>query len=290
MSKRFRFDFYQLTVTPDASISEVGDGFSGSLSGAFQSNCHHHGYIRELHDLTATPSVWHGQFRKYRDADLPQIGKIGGAPSNIPLQDDEGLIEVNAFMYFKKFNILIWSVNGHGSHPDKFASCLSDLWGVKVHVSPLIEPDCMKRLMRNSVEIKKIIVTVPRPSNPDLFEENNVSETMMNLMKNTNSDHFKLELGVNLRSKDAGSLRGDIKLAVKEFIAAGATKAEVVIDEHGCNEPIDLIAQRISSTRQLATSSRYLPAATMYTMLKDVYDEKQGVIDELCGSLAYPPS
>jgi hypothetical protein len=290
MSKRFRFDFYQLTVTPDASISEVGDGFSGSLSGVFQSNCHHHGYTRELHDLTASSSGWQGQFRKYRDADLPQIGKIGASPSDIILQDDEGLIEVNSFMYFKKFNILVWNVNGHGSHPDKFASCLSDLWGLKVSISPLIEPDCIKRLMRNNVQLKKIIVTVPRPSNPNLYDQNSVSETMMNLMQNTNSDHFKLELGVNLRSKDAECLTGNLKLALQEFVAAGATKAEVVIDENGYNEPIDLIAQRISSTRQLATSSRYLPAATMYTMLKDVYDEKQGVIDELCGSLAYPPS
>lgn len=283
-----KFDFYQLNVTTKEEIKSAVDIFNKVISNQFECCFDSNGYTRELFNTTHRSSPcnsYTGIFRKFRTDKFPEVGTPGGEGVPVDLKPGEGLIESNFFIFYPEFNLLIWHVNGYGSLPTRFADFLKNLSNTPVTVEPIIQADAVKELMKESSQLKKIIATIARPTNPELYDASNETKTLMQLMNNTNADRFNLTLAVDLRSNKKGVLSG-LKDTIVELANFNAEKAVAIIeDEHGFVHPIDLIAQRLSDRRQIVTDRGYVQPQTMFNLIDNVHVDNQGVLNDYFGTI-----
>lgn len=284
-TRRYTIDFYQLSVTSTPQIPTVDDGFKRILAspGAIHDIV---GYTRELWKPCVRPGSIGGQFRKFRTSDLPEIGSAGNDATELALAENQGLIERNFFVYYEEHQLVGWCRNGHGNTISQFASFLSACWGTKVQASPILQPDAAKRLMRGGVELKTIEVTLARPTNPDFYPEEDFSQGMIDMLRDSGADTIKLTMGINTRRADtAGSLSSRWKNALNEVTGMGASTARAVVYDDGVEHPIDLIADRVISTQELETNARFPPSGTMYGAIDTARDECKDSIDDYFSSM-----
>lgn len=139
--------------------------------------------------------------------------------------------------------------------------------------------------MKESSQLKKIIATIARPTNPELYDVSNETKTIFALMNNTDADRFNLTLAIDLRSNKKGKLKG-LKDTAVELVNLNAEKAIAVIeDEHGFVHPIDLIAHRLSDRRQVVTDKGYVQPKTMFSLIDNVYVDNQGALNDYFGTI-----
>lgn len=287
--KKYTIDFFQLSLQPTSSIPSVEKGFELIAGAKKSSPLSIGGYTREIWKPLARKHrdgpCFAGQFRKFRTDDLPEIGSTGEDASEIELEDDEGLVERNFFVFYPKHQVLGWCRNSHGNTPNQFARFLSSLWSTKVEAGPLLQPDAAKRLMRRGVELKKIKLVIPRPANPDMYDSNEFNRELMALMSDAHADSIHLEMGIDARRADtAGTLTSRLKTALKQAASLGASSARAVVYDDGIEHPIDLIADRIFSVQEIETNAKYPPAGTMYTAIDSALHECKGQLNEYFGS------
>jgi hypothetical protein len=264
----YRIDFYQLSMQPTADIDSPKTGFAAVLDGSIEALvADNAGYSREIYGLVerAGQSIG-GVLRKFRTDNLPSIGAPGEAAEDIPLEDDEGVIEQNHFVYYQQHNIIGWQADRHGTHPSQFARFLRTLWGTAVTMEPVIQPDAMARLMSGSVELTRIEVSMPRPTNPDVFPDDDFSSALLAAMANAGAQTIKLNLGVDLRRDKGARLKDSMKAALGHMCEMGATKARARVVEDGHDHSIDLVADRVSSV-QASESDGRLPSNSMYSLI-----------------------
>ena len=105
-------------------------------------------------------------------------------------------------------------------------------------------------------------------------------------MNNSGADLFNLIGGVDLRSKDAGYLNsGILKRGLETLVSSGAARtAKVLVLDEGKREWLDLITDRVKTSRQVETDKKSIPFITMIDMIKSAYDEKREVLDEILGT------
>ena len=284
-----KFDFYQVVVDRKDDISNLSQIFKKIIDRELNTCFESKGYTRSLFDLKNRQSPTNsftGMFRKFRRDKFPEVGAPGSKGNPVDLQPGEGLIESNFFIYYESYNLLIWQVNGYGNLPTRFADFIRDLANTHVTVEPIIQASAVKELMNEKNHLKKIIATIARPTNPDLYEVNNETRTLMQLMKNADADRFNLTLAVDLRSNKKGVLK-NMKDTILQLAENNAEKAVAIIeDEHGFVHPIDLIAHRLSDRRQIVTDKGYAPPQAIFNLIDNVYSENKGAIDEYFGTVA----
>ncbi len=285
--KDINFDFYQVVISSNQNTNLV-DCFESLKSGtAHNSLIEVRGFTRELYRLDKSPiNYWFGQFRKYRVDQLPAYARFGEDETEIKLDDGQGIIERNCFIFFPDRNVLIWQHDAHANHPERFADFLSTISGDKIEVAPVLTKSALLRLMDSQTEALKFEISVARPTAPSMYNENKFTGNLFSLMENSGADLFNLMGGVDLRSKDAGFLNsGLLKRGLETLVSSGAAKkAKVLILDEGKREWLDLITDRVKTSRQVEADKKSIPFATMIDMLESVYDEKREVLDEILGT------
>ncbi|CAM3405229.1 hypothetical protein BS639_23995 [Rouxiella silvae] len=285
----YKIEFYQLNLSPTAeiptirallSLLETDDHYLTSLAQG--------GYTREIWGLVYDrfPDTICGQFRKFRTTDIPEIGQVGGDSQVIELNENEGLIEKNFFVYYEEHSIIAWHKNGHSSRVIQFANFLSSCGGCKISAGPVLQPDAISRLMSGNIELKKIELTIPRPTNPELYPEDDYGRGLIEMMNNLDADSLKLSLGVDLRRADSeGKLSNRLKNTLRAIVETGATTARAHVFENGVEHPIDLIADRVVSNQSVETDAHFPPSFTMYGIINTAKTECQGELDDYFGAL-----
>lgn len=281
------FDFYTIQITSEGH-EKLKDIFASIVQKGISSNITVKGYTRELFKLTEkkAENYWVGQFRKYRKDQLPVLAIQGKDETEIALKDGEAIVEKNCFAYFPDRNILVWQVDRHANHPDRFTDFLKLITkDCKFEALPVSTTESLKRFMKNGIEILNFDISVARPTAPSLYDANKFTKDIFELMTLTGGDRFSLQCGVNLRKKDHGTL-SNIKAGVQTLIKSGAaTKAQFTISDLGERDFIDLIVDRVSAKRQVESSKKSIPFLTMVDMLQSVYDEKKDVLNEIFGTV-----
>lgn len=284
---KHKIDFYVLSLTPTATYPTVAAGFDAIRTGTVGKVVDERGgYTRELHGLGLRPngSSFGAILRKFRTEDLPSICTVGGEPTDITLNDDEGIIEQNHFVFYKQNNLVGWQINGHGSHPNRLAIFLSKLWHTRVEITPVIQPDAVRRLMEGEVELKKISVSIPRPTNPDLYRNDDFGHTILTAMSEAGADSLHLEMGVDLRRSPDSRLAQPLKKTMQLLRSLVATTAKAQVIEDGYQHTIDLVADRVSSYQEPESEGR-LPAESMYQLIENASDECSEAIREYFGTV-----
>lgn len=284
--RTYRFDFYQVVITETAQIPVPGEGFRRLLRRRLQSDAA--GMMREVYALSVNQGGFQGQLRKFRMEDFPEVGAPGADAAQLALADDQGLIEKNYFRFEPDNDILVWHSNNHGSTPNQFAKVLRDFWGTQVRLLPLIKGDAARRILAGEVDIKRVELSIPLPTNPDYHPNNDFSREAIELLRSAGGDRLKIQISADARRVAPGqraSLSRRIKRGIAELASERmATVAKVQAYEDGdFAEPIDLIAERISTTQVIDHESRYPGPARMYQSMRDAFAEAQGEINEYFG-------
>lgn len=288
-TKKYTIEFFRFSFPNE----EEAKGFIAWLEGVSQSKLapsrEVSGYTREVWDIQkrGTHSAsFSGQFRKFRTKDLPEVGSAGEKAAALELAENQGLVERNFFVYYPEQQIIGWCRNSHGSTVNQLCRFLSEVISGRVEASPLIEPDAIKRLMKNEVTLKKITFTVPRPTAPDMYSSNDFTQSTLQMMAQADADTMHISMGVSSRRGDSkGRLKQTLKLVLQECVSLGATTAKATVWEDNVEHPIDLIADRISSIQEIETNAKYPPSATMYGAIDDALQECRGPIDEYFGQM-----
>lgn len=279
------FDFYQL-VFNSGSNSSVIDCFNRIVKNEIDAFIDIKDYTRELYRVSFNPTdkYWVGQFRKYRKNQLPAFARPGEDEIELTLDGDQGIIERNCFIFLPFRNILIWQHDAHANNPERLADFLSVLSEDKVEVAPILTKSALLRLMDGKTDALKFKISVARPTAPSMYDENKFTADLFSLMNNSGSDLFNLVGGVDLRSKDSGVLSRFVKSGIKTLVSSGAAKtAKVFVLEDGKREWLDLITDRVKTSRQLEAGKKSIPFLTMVDMIKSAYDEKLEVLNEILG-------
>lgn len=277
-NKKYRILFYQLSIQPTEEVATPWQGLQLILQRSLPSYSQQNGMTREVWrprtDLPAHRRHIFGQFRRFRNQDLPEIGAAGAEGRELEIDENEGLIEKNFFALFPRHNILAWHLNGHGSTPLQFARTLGDIWGCKVTAAPIIGVDALRRLMSGGSILKSLKVSLPRPTNPDLYPEADFSREVMRLLDGSGGDSLQVSIGVDTRRGDSrGGLVNTLKSAAQEFLTLGATNLKATLIEGDTEGCVDLISDRIQSVQEAETASRYPAATIMHQLIMNAREE-----------------
>lgn len=247
------------------------------------------GYTRDLWALRnrQRPQSFVGQFRKFRTADLPEVGAAGGDAEQLDLEEGQGLVERNFFVYYPDRQLVGWHTNGHASSPRQFARFLGEILSTDVSIDPVLEPDAARRLMAGGIDATEILFTVARPKNPDMYPNDDFSRSMVGLMSEVDADSMHLKLRVDARRADtAGKLATRAKRALRDiYRSMEVTTARATVIEDGYEHPIDLIADRVVSRQTVEVDARYPSAEIMYELIDTARRECEESIHEYFGEL-----
>lgn len=284
----YRFDAFKLNVTASGDIATVSDIIREIDEGGGPNTTNDGGYVRELWRArqVRNPNAWFGQFRKFRQGDLPLVGAPGEEGHELEIEDDEALIEKNLFLVVPPHDILLWLVNGHANTPNQFTRFLSKLAGTKVTADPIVQPDAMRRLMRGNLVLKKVQMRVARPTDATWYPADDFSKEIFEVMAKGGGDSLLVEASVDGRlapsRRHALALRW--KRAFRDFVNDGhATMAKVDVIEDGIEYPIDLLADRLVTSVQVDHDGRYAPAETMLGALQAAWTDIEPMVTETFG-------
>lgn len=285
--KNYRIEFYQLSFKPSAKLGSLSDAFQSVLDSTSPSASNREGYTREIWGLKKRDDgSFVGELRKFRNSNIPDKGAPGKDSSPIPLEQDEGIIERNFFVFFPRYNIVGWHRNYIACGINRFSLFLTAIFESSVKAAPLLEKEAVARLMRGDIKMKKIQLTIPRPRNPELYPDTDFSQKTLELLGDAGADTMQIVMGINTRRGDSnGRLHQNVKFAMQELVDFGAKKAVIeVFDADGVVHPVDLIADRIVSTQSVVTDASFPPAGTMYRLIDTAYAENWESINAYIGA------
>jgi hypothetical protein len=232
----------------------------------------------ELRDFVSfnNGAAFRGVLAVLRD-DAPNIREANGAERPIVLAPDERIIEKNHFLYFKDQELLVWQVNGHGSHVSRFERYLSTVAGHGVSLSDIIQPAALERL--NAGTVKRFKVRIASPRNAEAVDPNNWESDAFNLMRGVNGTNITLEISTRKHGK---GLANEIKQVAHRLLDRADTRAlEVKLD--GQTEPIDLFADCLTEKIEVKMVGAYPDTQDMFAGLAAAKDRRRGDLDGYFG-------
>jgi hypothetical protein len=286
-NKTFNVGFYQIEYGDNETTEIIHDYFKGwsdeSTGPAEKLKSDYH----ELRNLQNNNNkIIYGEFVKFRDSDLPHIGELGNKVEHeIGLEEREGLIEKNYFIYYKRYNLIVYQQNGNGSTANQFGQYLTQVTGETTVLQPILEPGAMARLMKKDMKPKYLEVSFAKPKNKDIIPNDLWTKDVFSMLNNSggNNAFIRVSLGQGSRGR---FLNQSVKKSIKELMRHTDVKiARLKVDEDGIEHPIDLIADRIKSTITVQMRGRYPVRHEVFQELKSSYNEqKKAIISVLGGS------
>lgn len=286
-NKKYIFDIYNLAPTgSDLFCNTAEEFFDKVMTGEFISENTSYGCTRDIFGLTfrKESNSYAGQLRKIRKADLPEIGEPGRDSTRITLKEKEGVVEKNFFVYYKENSLLIMHRNDSGSNGSHLAQLITAISGAAFLSTPLIQPEQAEKILNNKASIKKLSVRIPKPTNPVLYPQDDISGKTISLLNQSGADHLDITFSIDPQLSRQGGLSDALQSAIRPFLSIGATKAVIDTDENGMIHPIDLIANRIYSIQNVRTNASFPPSESMYKLADQSKAEKKEAIDAYFGN------
>ncbi|MDH2488075.1 DUF6731 family protein [Acinetobacter baumannii] len=280
--KFIRVDFFKVHIAHGGKISNAYDGFLEIKNGGLPSVFKNNGFNRELYKIIETDDGRIcGSFRKFREDDLPQISSIGGDEIDLTLNDGEGIVEQNCFIYYPKVNVLAMHFNTHANHYSRLAETLSSLWGGKVELSTMISADQFKRLNNPNSTLVAFEAKIPKPANPKLLPEpDDFARDSLELLDRADGDYMDIRIAVDRRFNGGMKRLKGLKNSLATFKEYDPQRLFATIDEGGIISSIDLIAERIKRTKKIETAGRHISRIALYNLINEAYFDAEADINE----------
>ena len=257
------------------------------------------GHFYELRELVRVGSAYQGVIGMFRQDDLPRIGKIGTQldptkEHDIPMQDDEGLIEKTHFVLYKRPPLLLMQLNRQGPGVNTLARYLSGISKEKVSFPPVLRREAYERMLSNDMHAREVSIKIARPQGVDVLKKEVEKEKgvgflkeLLHLMNDNRAAKLSLTLQANMETKaSVRTLSGNIKKGVAavfnnyadtEMLETAKLKME---NEHGEVHLVDLIEDRLFAKISVEMEDRY-PNKT--SMFREMIRAKDAARDDLRG-------
>lgn len=273
--KNIRIDFFQLVVNQSDEVKTVKEGLDRIIGKTLNNNINDQGFLREIYKLENNNHKYQGCFRKFRADDLPRVSTLGGDEIDLTLEDGQGLVEQNGFIFYPKFSVLAYHYNQHANHVNRFTDVLGSLFNAKIEAIPLISSDTFKRLMRTGTTLVALEAKIPAPSATNLMPtKDDFTQDALRLLGKSGADFLTINLNVD-RRHNGGMKRiaNSVKNSLKEINSLDPKKLTAMIDEGGIVSPIDLIADRVKKIKQIDLNGRYIDRKILYETIQSAYDD-----------------
>lgn len=287
--KDYRIDFFTGRVGADGKAGKVSAIFDQLVDQGSAPVPYFDGHDFEIRDLVrmSNRASFKGVFAKFRKEDLPHAGEPGGPEREIDLDDQEGLLEKNFFLYHRKHELLVYQSNRQGSHPNRLASYLGGVINEHVLFDPVLQPEPMRRLLRGDVLPRSLDLRIARPANPQIVPADEWNQAVMKVLSGAGgmSLHIRIRGDGRSQKESEHHLATRVKRAVSELMdVADVTRAKLEVDEADAPEhTIDLIADRLSSRQQVQMNGRYPVSDSIYDALRKARSEVSDQLQEIFG-------
>lgn len=281
---KYRIEFYEAEIVATGSLTDMTSALLSLTAANAQTVFQDSGITRELFGLEQRSGKIVGSLRKFRTHDLPEIGAIGVAAHEIDLEDNQGLIEKNFWTFYEGYSIVLWHANGNANSAKQFERTLTSLLGTRVHLTPIVRHDALRRLMDGSLVLKSLEVSLPRPRNTSFYPQDTWNQSIMNAMAAADGDRIKVTVTSDSRISKAAHLNERMKNALAELVRdRAASTVKAVVQEDGMIHPIDLLADRLISTQEIEHDGRYPNREGMYGAFDAALEEERQSIVEVFG-------
>ncbi len=223
----------------------------------------HEFQVRDLIKINNS-DVWQGVFGRLRD-DAPNVINAQGHEATLPLQPTDRLIEKCHFLYFGARDVLAWQVNKNAAYIGKFNFYLSEILNMPVFVHTIVGTQALQRVLAGT--IKNVECKVATPSVP-LGNVPNYSQPMFDLMNSVHGSTIKVNISAG-RNTLTGRIRDLINWAV-----GNPTTKTLKARVEGEDEPIDLLADRISDTILVQMNGHYPDTTQVFNGLDQAFTNK----------------
>lgn len=277
-------EFYQVNFFEEPESDDQGnaititDCFNKLLTGnhRFQDS-----YDRDLYKFQELDEKYVcGVFRKVRTGEPIKVGKACTDGWDVAMAEDEGKFETNHLVYIPNKRIVAYIRNHHGNHYKRLEQCLTQAFGIRIELSPLLKKGTIEALLSNK-SVTKLKANIP--VRHDLVPEyaDNWSNDVMQASSRSGAETVKIETNISLRTTIPGSIDSPIE-AIRNFLSFGATSAKVeVLDIDGRKDLIDLIEDKI---KYVFTDYKYsketLPDTSIYEKIITAYLDRLDAINE----------
>lgn len=207
--------------------------------------------------------------------DAPNIRKSDGKEEKIKLEKDEGVMEKNHFLYFKKNELLIWQQNTNASFVGKFSFYLSSICKKTVSFDDILTAESWKKL--ESGDIRKFEFKVSRPKSDVEIKPTDWSQKSFDLMNGLNANNIT----ITTAARRGETLKAPAKAIIKNLLHSAEIKTLKVTPEG--QEPIDLLADRISTNISVKMEGKYPILDDIFNKLDVAKSQKQKELDEHFG-------
>ncbi|WP_299197969.1 DUF6731 family protein [uncultured Amphritea sp.] len=223
-----------------------------------------------------------GVLAKFRDNDLPNIGDRSSQDERpIDLEDSEGLIEKNYFLYDPGLEMMTFQINGSGLNINQAAGLLGAVLSrdriIGVGLSPVLRPDAVDRIINGDMRARKFEISFARPTASELYDAHrDFTGPLMSLLNAYNGVSCSVSISANPPGRS--SIRNYLSDVVKGGMAniVGSTVpvniSKIWFDDD--SDPIDLIEDRIKGyTSPVRLEGRYPVPQSIYNALERVREQ-----------------
>jgi len=240
--------------------------------------------VRNLRQLAN--GEFSGVLAKFRHNDIPHAGEPGGAERDLGLDEHEGLMEKNYFLYYPNHHLLVYQRNGHGSAAQRFSNYLCDISNEVITFDPLLQLDATERLMNDHITVRSISVRFARPQNRNLFPAQNWNRNMLDMLTGLGGASMNVTIKADGRRSDENRyLLTRAKEVVRDLLGTvDVQSARIEVDENGEHvAPIDLIADRLLSRQTVEMHGRYPDPGSMFAALRQARNDHLPEIEAILG-------
>ncbi|MDN3632522.1 hypothetical protein QWZ07_23675 [Vibrio lentus] len=234
----------------------------------------------ELRDIRETAYGFRGVIGRHRKNNLPHAAIAGGEERELPLEENENLLEKTHFVYYSDYSLLILQRNRLCVNWQNLGGYLSPTNYVTA-LNPIIEPANLEWLANGHVQVRSAKITIARPLNPELLRNVNhdFNNSIIAALNGTRSASMNLVFRGDARSDDPQEryLDNSLKRAFRELQETLEVKKLDLLTEHdqtGIEHPIDMVTDRVTHYDSVDMNGRYPNGFDMWTKLEDAREAK----------------
>ena len=248
-----------------------------------------------LRELELVGPAYQGIIGNFRQENLPKIGKLDDslvAPEehDIPMKDNEGLIEKTHFVLYRRPPLLLMQLNNEGPGVATLARYLKEVSGEDVIFPPVLRREAYERMLRDDLKVKDIDIKIARPLGVDALKkgfENDpgieFTKALLRLMDSNNAATLTLTMKASMLKQNrwrtlSSNIKAGLSAALNNF--SGTTMLEraklKMEDPHGKVHPVDLIEDRLFTKISVEMEGRYPNMTSMFREIirsKDAEEE-----------------
>ncbi|MBR9882978.1 MAG: hypothetical protein GYB21_04675 [Oceanospirillales bacterium] len=226
-TKTYQVSFYTTNVLDGTEQPPtLGEAFSQLVEGDLPYEFVHpvDGLVYQLRELEQMPGGrYRGVVAKFRYSDIPNIGDRSTTEERpIDLEDQEGLIEKNFFLFDPALNLMTYQINGNGCNINRVAEIFDALATGKfghlanVNLSPVLRPDAIERILNGDMQVRKLEVGFSKPTNAATWaSQEQFSGELLHLLNALGGASMNITVSANPAGRSA------VRSFLSDFVKTG---------------------------------------------------------------------